>query len=294
MDDTKNFWQRLFKRHRNDNRPSAGSDKERALREQLETLACNGIFFDFDKTGQVSPCQSKFGGRPALPPKWKWPHYTDEYGNEIALPFLLQINCEELAPYDTDNRLPHEGMFYLFYDLINQPWFNSKGAKLLYTPTPAAELTPAEYPDLLAETQRLYEMGLRFSNQPSAPGWDDYYSLMGFDENAYAYTDWDLIEKRLESWGYARPESAGQMLGYAQLIQNGIAEVCESRARGEKPESYTTESAREWVLLLQLNCIEEPEVDISFGDCGSLYFYIRRHDLERGDFGQIQFEMQCY
>ena len=83
-------------------------------------------------------------------------------------------------------------------------------------------------------------------------------------------------------------------MSYAQLIQNGIAEVCESRARGDKPESYTTESAREWVLLLQLNCIEEPEVDISFGDCGSLYFYIRRHDLERGDFGQIQFEMQCY
>ena len=293
MDDTKNFWQRLFKRNRNDS-PQSEAEKEHSLREQLESLACNGIFFDFDKTSQVSPWQSKFGGRPALPPKWKWPHYTDEYGNETALPFLLQINCEELAPYDTDNRLPHEGMFYLFYDLINQPWFNSKGAKLLYTPPPAAELTPAEYPDLLAETQRLYEMGLRFSNQPSAPGWDDYYSLMGFDENAYAYTDWDLIEKRLDSWGYARPESAGQMLGYAQLIQNGIAEVCESRARGEKPESYTTESAREWVLLLQLNCIEESEVDISFGDCGSLYFYIRRHDLERGDFGQIQFEMQCY
>ena len=80
MDDTKNFWQRLFKRNRNDS-PQSEAEKEHSLREQLESLACNGIFFDFDKTSQVSPWQSKFGGRPALPPKWKWPHYTDEYGN---------------------------------------------------------------------------------------------------------------------------------------------------------------------------------------------------------------------
>ena len=44
----------------------------------------------------------------------------------------------------------------------------------------------------------------------------------------------------------------------------------------------------------QLNCIEEEEVDIPFGDCGSLYFYIRQRDLERRDFSQIQFELQCY
>lgn len=89
-------------------------------------------------------------------------------------------------------------------------------------------------------------------------------------------------------------ESAGRILGYASLIQNGIAEACESRAQEEKQQTYSKESAREWILLLQLNCIEEEEVDIPFGDCGSLYFYIRQRDLERRDFSQIQFELQCY
>ncbi|OUN69397.1 YwqG family protein [Barnesiella sp. An55] len=293
MDDTKSFWN-LFRRHRDTRQPSPENDKERSLREQLDTMARNGIFFDFDSKNKISPLQSKFGGQPALPPKWKWPHYTTELGQEMALTFLLQINCEELAPYDTDNLLPHEGMFYLFYDHINQPWLNGKGAKLLYTPTPAAELCVVEFPDDLTDAQRLHEMGLKFYNQRTAPDWDDYYSLTGYDQNAHAYTDWDLIEQRLGSWGYPSVESAGRMLGYASLIQNGIAEACESRARGEKPDSYSTESAREWILLLQLNSIEEPEVDISFGDCGSLYFYIRRHDLEHRDFSQIQFELQCY
>ena len=82
----------------------------------------------------------------------------------------------------------------------------------------------------------------------------------------------------MESWGYTRRRiGTASLLGYARLIQNGIAELCESRARGDKPESYTSpESAREWVLLLQLDSVDEPEVDVPFGDCGSLYFYIRR------------------
>lgn len=291
MDDTKGFWH-LFKRHRNEDHPT-DKDKEHTLKSQLEAMARNGIFFDFDKKEKVSPWQSKFGGQPALPPKWKWPHYTTELGKEVTLTFLLQINCEEIAPYDTDHLLPHEGMFYLFYDHINQPWFNSKGAKLLYTPVPAAELTPAEYPASLVKTQQLYEMGLKFFNHRTVPEWDDYHSLIG-DDNTFAYTDWDLIEQRLGDWGYPHIESAGRMLGYASLIQNSIADACESRARGDKQDSYSTDSAHEWILLLQLDCVEEPEVDIPFGDCGSLYFYIRKHDLELRDFSQIQFEMQCY
>ena len=34
MDDTKNFWQRLFKRNRNDS-PQSEAEKEHSLREQL-------------------------------------------------------------------------------------------------------------------------------------------------------------------------------------------------------------------------------------------------------------------
>lgn len=292
MNDTKKFWN-LFKRHRDKELSAVGKEKERALQTQLGKLVRNGIAFEFDK-GKVLPRQSKFGGRPSLPTSWQWPRYTNEYGEEQFLPFLLQINCEELAPCDTDNLLPHEGMFYLFYDLVNQPWLNGPGAQLLYTPTPAVELTPAEYPDGLADTQRLHEMGVNFSNYPSIPDWDDYNSLLGGDDNASNYTDWDIIEPQLESWGYPTVESDGRLLGYARLIQNGIAELCESRARGDKPESYSPESAREWILLLQLDSVDEPEIEVPFGDCGSLYFYIRQSDLKRRDFSHIQFEMQCY
>ena len=126
-------------------------------------------------------------------------------------------------------------MFYLFYDLTNQPWRNSKGAKLLYTPTPISELVPADFPDNLPEEHRLPEMALKFTAHACAPDWEDYVGMTGDDNTAY--TDWDIIERKLGKWGYPHMESAGRILGYASLIQNGIAEACESRAQEEKQQT---------------------------------------------------------
>ena len=33
---------------------------------------------------------------------------------DYPLTFICQINCEDIAPYDKENRLPHEGMIYFF------------------------------------------------------------------------------------------------------------------------------------------------------------------------------------
>ena len=267
MDDTKPFWH-LFRHNRNDEKPSE-IETEAKLKEQIQTLVRNGIFFDFEER-KAAPVQSKFGGKPALPKKFEWPYYTDEYGEHIVLPFFLQLSCEELSVYDTDNLLPHEGMFYLFYDLTNQPWRNSKGAKLLYTPTPISELVPTDFPENLPEEHRLPEMALKFTAHTCAPDWEDYVGMTGDDNTAY--TDWDIIERKLGKWGYPHMESAGRILGYASLIQNGIAEACESRAQEEKQQTYSKKSAREWILLLQLNCIEEEEVDIPFGTAEAFTF----------------------
>ena len=33
---------------------------------------------------------------------------------DYPLTFLCQINCEDIAPFDTEGKLPHEGMLYFF------------------------------------------------------------------------------------------------------------------------------------------------------------------------------------
>ncbi len=63
-------------------------------------------------------CCSKWWGNPDLPPQVEYPmmKYMDEDGQEGEFPltFICQIDCADIAPFDAEGRLPHEGMLYFF------------------------------------------------------------------------------------------------------------------------------------------------------------------------------------
>jgi len=54
-------------------------------------------------------CSSKWWGDPDMPGDMEYP-FTEDY----PLTFICQISCEDIAPFDPEGRLPHEGMFYVF------------------------------------------------------------------------------------------------------------------------------------------------------------------------------------
>lgn len=57
--------------------------------------------------------RSKWWGAPDLPSEWEYP--CTAAGDPLH--FICQLRCEELAPYDPQGLLPHEGMLYLFATL---------------------------------------------------------------------------------------------------------------------------------------------------------------------------------
>ena len=61
-------------------------------------------------------CCSKWWGNPDLPPQAEYPmmKITEEDGTESEYPltFICQIDCEDIAPFDREGLLPHEGMLY--------------------------------------------------------------------------------------------------------------------------------------------------------------------------------------
>ena len=63
-------------------------------------------------------CSSKWWGDTDMPENMEYPtiQVTDEDGEtyDYPLTFVCQINCEDIASYDPDGRLPHEGMLYFF------------------------------------------------------------------------------------------------------------------------------------------------------------------------------------
>ena len=81
-------------------------------------------------------CSSKWWGDPDLPADMEYPTVpvTDEDGSyNYPLTFICQIDCEDIAPYDKEGRLPREGMFYVFagideyLDEFDSPFHNGLG-----------------------------------------------------------------------------------------------------------------------------------------------------------------------
>lgn len=69
------------------------------------------------KTERILFCGSKWWGDPDMPENMQYPTVAASEDGETfdyPLTFICQINCEDIAPFDPENRLPHEGMLYFF------------------------------------------------------------------------------------------------------------------------------------------------------------------------------------
>lgn len=75
------------------------------------------IKLTLQQTERVLFCGSKWWGDPDMPENMQYPTMqVTEDGETFDYPltFICQINCEDIAPYDPEGRLPHEGMLYFF------------------------------------------------------------------------------------------------------------------------------------------------------------------------------------
>lgn len=69
------------------------------------------------KTERILFCGSKWWGDPDMPENMQYPTMEvteDGQTFDYPLTFVCQINCEDIAKYDTGGLLPHEGMLYFF------------------------------------------------------------------------------------------------------------------------------------------------------------------------------------
>jgi uncharacterized protein YwqG len=75
------------------------------------------IKLELKKTERILFCGSKWWGDPDMPENMQYPtmEVTEEGETyDYPLTFICQINCEDIAAYDKEGKLPHEGMLYFF------------------------------------------------------------------------------------------------------------------------------------------------------------------------------------
>ncbi len=279
-----------------------------SLKEQLLRVARNQIRISYSPIEETdSDVCSKFGGEPAVPEEFVWPVYTgkrftDTEAETRPLAFMAQINLAEAAKYDTEDLLPKTGLLSFFYEMVTMKW-GMQGddrdfVKVYYFPDVSC-LERMEIPEEMEEEGFIPELRISFESEISLPYPDNFY-----DE------DFDLNEfdECCNELGYEFDEMGDRtkLLGYPDVIQEPMEEDCEIASRGyssqnpddpdgapEEELEDIKEKAKEWMLLFQMGTIESDEAEIMFGDCGHIYFWIKKDDLKARIFERIGFVLQC-
>ncbi len=288
------------------NKEASGVDTKMDLMKKFEEIAKTSVKVDFETVNnQELPIgASKFGGKPDLPKGFEWYYFTGENYDGITekrpLSFLAQINCEEIRKYDKDNLLPEKGIIYFFYELSTMTWgFDPKdkgSARVYYFSGNLSELTRTNFPIEMETEFKLPEMKIVFSEKYDLPGYEEFSEL-------YNYNDWDVYDEERVLSGYELEDSISKLLGYADIIQNSMLLECEKVTNGiycgggtdvepEKLKEFK-ENSEQWQLLFQLDTVTKDNFELMFGDCGRIYFYIKKEDLKKCNFDNCWLILQC-
>ncbi len=247
-----------------------------------------------DLTPQDEPdfrlSESKIGGRPALGKMQKWP-LNDE---GIPLSFIGQLNLAEMKPFDSERRLPENGLLSFFYCGDQDVWGfdpdDKDHFKVLFTED-LNDLEIKDFPEDLNPEGVFLPNKIDFEATLSIPGWD-HDTIEGLiDEDDY------------ESYSEAARGFDNQVFGYANVIQGEMELECQLVTNGlncgdgagyEDPRRKELEQDKDdWVLLLQVDS-EEEKTGMLWGDCGRIYFWIKKQDLAKKNFNQVWCILQCY
>lgn len=273
----------------------------------FEEMKKTAIVTDYAVAKKEVPIgKSKFGGKPHLPQDFEWFYYEGEDFDDVTksrpLSFLMQINLEEIAAYDEDNRLPHKGMLYFFYDLCTMRWgFDPKdkgSARVLYIENPG-NLQSIDFPEDLDENFILPELALSFSARMDLPDYEEIAECV-------TETEWDDYNEERVLYGYepVENEEISKLLGYANLIQGEMLLECEEVNNGiycggipevaEEEKERMLLASKQWELLFQMSTVSVEGYELMFGDCGNIYFYIRKQDLQDRNFDNVWLILQCF
>lgn len=257
---------------------------------------------------QGEPCAqvggTRFGGVPDVPSDFSWPIYnTETYDDDTVKPrplaFLAQFNCAQLPKIEGEISLPQTGVLSFFYELDSMKWgYDPKdaGCARVFWFEDITEISKATFPEELAEYYRLPAITVEAQREDNYPAEEDFFSHV---------IDWEEYESSMQDLGVELPDNCSKLLGWPNIIQNNMTVECEMVSRGyylgggwdklpqDVLENAKQNSQQDWVLLFQLDTVEKNGFQLMFGDCGRVYFYIRREDLISRRFDRVWLVLQC-
>lgn len=294
--------QKQFEEIRAKIRPKPSAADIFNMKIQLEKLCANSIKISISGVTDYIKGGTRFGGQPDVPKDFKWPYFETATADDKAvkprpLAFLAQFNLSEISAFDTESLLPRSGTLAFFYELSSMRGGYErcdKGCAKVFWFGQFEDLLCAEFPEDLPASNRFPALSILSESDKSYPCSEDFYlGRTDFSRTIVAFRE---AEKLLGASACHK----SSLLGYADVIQGNITSDCELIARGYNSDEVWNgddfpaeelakieEGAKEWTLLFQLGAVGSDDCKLEFGNCGKIYFYIRKEDLRLKRFDRI-------
>lgn len=276
------------------------------IKKELLKTARNSIRLTIGGTAANGLGCTRFGGKPDVPDGFEWPYFEGDSYEGVKnrpLSFIAQFNLEEMSQYDTENLLPKTGVLSFFYELNSMAWgYNpdDKGCARAYYFEDVNTLHSADFPEDMEDFFRLPALNISARSEMSYQSYEDFLL-----QREKLIENWEDFEAAQKSIGIDGRGEISKLLGWADPIQGNMTRECELVSRGyylgggwddvtpldrQEAEQW---SARDWLPLFQLDSVYDGDFELMFGDCGRIYYYIRRDDLAAGKFDDVWLILQC-
>jgi len=237
--------------------------------------------------------QSRVGGAPDLPARFRWPTYKGKH-----LAFVAQVDLGDVAGVMPDGPLPKQGHLWFFYAWDQEHWgFDPKDAGSSVVHYEAdAKLARRALPDDIPDEGRFGATAVTFRAYGDIPDGTDARNPTYHADDATQDRYGDVRNRVASAGG-----TSHKLLGYAEPIQDEMETECASVTRGiymgdadgnEDPRAKEADAAKyEWRLLMQVD--SDDAASMMWGDAGRLYFWIRDQDLRDRRFEKAWMILQC-
>ena len=254
--------------------------------------------------------ESRMGGLPDVPPGFEWPRWMpsrqrdDRCGqpwrpeSPTPLGFMAQFALDTLPR--VDDALPSTGWLYFFYDRYCETWgfdpADRGSCRVIYADCDRSRLTRAEAPAELDPEHLAHSCRVGTAAELTLP--DDMPDI-AYGTSAYkAYRA--ICDDLIQADGFTNH----RLLGHPQLIQNPMERDCQFASNGiycggASYQSHEVEHLQrleagvaDWRLLLQIDT-DDDGPGWMWGDCGRIYFWIKKQDLAARQFADAWLILQC-
>jgi hypothetical protein len=244
----------------------------------------------------------QLGGSPPLPDGMLWPQ--SEAGRPLGFVAGIDLGLVPVARLDLP--LPADGQLLFFYrdpseDPYEAPFWISDPLPEVHPPATSVVFVPAG----AATTPRTEpgaavhpEVRLAAELIATGPDWDHpalvrAVAQLSDADRQFMADPYECDPFRIEM-GDRLDHPQHYLGGYASPVQGPVeVEVAQQRLGGhvsyDDPALYV--EAGQWTSLLQID--SDPDADMKWDDCGSLYWVMRPEDIAAGRFEAAAFITQC-